>query len=141
VHAETVLMAEDGDCVEGQLVGCTEDSNGDLSSVGDWVGLSAGVGSLRDAIGSCDSPRSFFNCMMELLARRRWCTELRWGWCSPCSSSYSRSSMADEAAAGFSTPSEAMLKLQGWMERARGGTRQWGRGGNGAREGPRVRQR
>lgn len=47
--------------------------------------------------------------MMELLARSRWCTELRWGWCSPCSSSYSLSSMADDDAVGLSTPREAIL--------------------------------
>ena len=43
-------------------------------------------------------PRSFFSCMMELLARSLWWTEFLWGWCSPCSpSSKSLSSMALEA--------------------------------------------
>lgn len=49
-------------------------------------------------------PNSFLSCMMELLARNRWCTELRWRWCSLCSSSTSLSSMADDDAAGLSTP-------------------------------------
>ena len=37
VHAEAVLMTVDCDCVQRQLVGGTEDSDGDLSSVGDWT--------------------------------------------------------------------------------------------------------
>lgn len=36
VHAETVLVAVDGHGVQGQLVGCPEDADGDLSSVGHW---------------------------------------------------------------------------------------------------------
>jgi len=36
VHAETVLMTVDGDCVERQLVGCSENADGDFSSVGDY---------------------------------------------------------------------------------------------------------
>ena len=35
VHAESVLIAEDGDGLEGELVGGTEDSNGDFTTVGD----------------------------------------------------------------------------------------------------------
>jgi hypothetical protein len=35
VHAEAVLMTVDCDCVERQLVGCSEDADGDFSSVGD----------------------------------------------------------------------------------------------------------
>jgi hypothetical protein len=37
VHAEAVLMTVDCDCVQRQFVGGTEDSDGDLSSVGDWA--------------------------------------------------------------------------------------------------------
>jgi hypothetical protein len=36
VHAEAILMAVDCDRVQGQLVGRTEDADGDLSSIGDW---------------------------------------------------------------------------------------------------------
>lgn len=35
VHAEAVLVAVDGDRVQRQLVGCAEDADGDLASVGD----------------------------------------------------------------------------------------------------------
>ena len=35
VHAETVFMAEDGHCLEGELVGCTEDADRDFTTVGD----------------------------------------------------------------------------------------------------------
>lgn len=52
-------------------------------------------------------PRSFFSCMIELLARSLWWTEFLWGWCSPCSSSKSFSSMALEAF--LSTASVVML--------------------------------
>jgi len=48
-------------------------------------------------MGTGDVPRSFFSCIMELLARSLWWTEFLWGWCSPWSSSKSLSSMADEA--------------------------------------------
>jgi hypothetical protein len=36
VHAEAVLMTVDGDCVERQLVSCSENADGDFSSVGDY---------------------------------------------------------------------------------------------------------
>ena len=39
VHAQTVLIAEDGDGVQGQLVGGAEDADRDLAAVGDcnWM--------------------------------------------------------------------------------------------------------
>ena len=37
VHAHAVLVREDGHGLERQLVGGTEDSDGDLSSDGDWT--------------------------------------------------------------------------------------------------------
>jgi hypothetical protein len=96
VHAEAVLMTVDCDSVQRQLVGGTEDSDGDFSSVGDWAACQRGQGAREEALrGSV--PSSFFSCMMELLARSLWCTEFLWGWCSPCSSSKSLSSMALEA--------------------------------------------
>jgi hypothetical protein len=61
----------------------------------------------RVPLGAGNVPSSFFSCIMELLARRWWCTELRWGWCSPWLSSNSFSSMADEAL--LSVTSWAML--------------------------------
>ena len=39
MHAQTVLIAEDGDGVQGQLVGGAEDADRDLAAVGDcnWM--------------------------------------------------------------------------------------------------------
>jgi hypothetical protein len=37
VHAEAILMTVDCNCMQRQLVGCSEDSDGDFSAVGDWA--------------------------------------------------------------------------------------------------------
>lgn len=34
MHAQSVFITEDCNCVKGQLVGCSEDTNGDFASVG-----------------------------------------------------------------------------------------------------------
>jgi hypothetical protein len=73
VHTEAVLMAVDCDRVQGQLVGCAEDTDGNLSSVGDcsnvrWPLITVPLWRV---------PSSFFSCIIELLARNLWCTELR----------------------------------------------------------------
>jgi hypothetical protein len=34
VHTETILMTVDCDCVQGQFVSCSEDTDRDFSSVG-----------------------------------------------------------------------------------------------------------
>jgi hypothetical protein len=34
VHGQAIFVAEDGDCMQRQLVCCSEDANGDLATIG-----------------------------------------------------------------------------------------------------------
>jgi hypothetical protein len=81
VHAETVLIAVDGDGVQGEFVGGTEDADWDFTTVGDCSEWALLAGWLGSSTAGEHSPKSFFNCMIELLARRRWWTLFRCaGW-------------------------------------------------------------
>ena len=124
-------MTVDSHRVQGQLVSCTEDTDRNLSSVGNCKrAVRAPQGAFRMPLSAANVPNSFFSCMMELLARNLWCTEFLWGWCSPWSSSKSFSSMADEPV--WSTASADMM-VDGnvyWVEGERGVRSEEGRGEN-----------
>ena len=48
VHPKAILIAEDGHGVERQLMGSSEDANGDLSSIGDYTPRTKSVTINRD---------------------------------------------------------------------------------------------